>query len=455
MILHFSSVIAVAYVIAVIGCMNKLLLQIRTLDGAKHQVVIKGEDHLQLRICHLPRRKVVGTARGQESAAQDDIIFRSKSLHTRFEVQVCHDLAQFRGVTLHSISAQHLAAHRNLILILIQQVIHDGVIRHVFVHRRSDKLRRLHLALPVGKVDHRLRMAQAPVVAAALQVVNAFAVLQNIVFMGMSLKNDIHITVRQHRIIVSPQLGIRNIAGRRRRASMSVMDGIHDKISAVFPQFLCFRLDKLRQNAACLEVKTAGYLLGNGGIAVTNSADNADLGTAALHYNGRLAVFRLLIRVSIIDVDGKERKLRHCGILRNEFLAPIILMIAQSHGDHVQIVHPVRDDLALGQIGFRAALPHIAGRQQNHMLIVLIGAFEECGQFIHTGLGRRIRKFTVQIVECEQIQHNGNRYIAAVAKAVVIGVGVRIRRTADGGGGCLDVTFRMASTQEGSQQGNN
>ena len=29
-----------------------------------------------------------------------------------------------------------------------------------------------------------------------------------------------------------------------------------------------------------------------------------------------------------VYIDGKERKLRHCGILRNEFLTPIILMIA-------------------------------------------------------------------------------------------------------------------------------
>ena len=183
------------------------------------------------------------------------------------------------------------------------------------------------------------------------------------------------------------------------------MDGKDNKVSTLAAQLFRFRLHQFAQVRAGQKIEILAVLSGNRVIAVTNSADNADLHTVHIHHHGALTVVHPAVGRAVINIDGKERKFRHFLILDQLFLAPVEFMTAHSHGGKVHLIHPFGDDQTAGQIGFGTALPHIAGGKQNGIPRLLC-IFQIGGKLIHTGLGVGIRKLAVKIVDGKNIQNH-------------------------------------------------
>ena len=122
----------------------------------------------------------------------------------------------------------------------------------------------------------------------------------------------------------------------------------------------------------------------------------------------------------IVYVDCKERKFRkRCGGF-NDFLAPVKFVVSQSHGGKAHFVHPIRDKLALGEVGRSTALPHIARGKENGVIVAHSRLDQIGGKAVYTfGVGG-VDKLAVKIVDIIKIKGGDNANTAIVALFVTV-----------------------------------
>ena len=416
-----ATVVGVADEIVVVGGIDELLLEIRALDRAEDEGIVEGHDHLELGVGDLPRCQVVGASHRQEAAAQHNIVV-GEGLLAYLGVEVSHQLAEVVPRAVAIVVAQHRVSRGDLILVLLHEGLHNGIVGESRVGGGGDQLGGSDLALAVGEVDGGLGVGDALVVAAALEVVDTLAVGEDVALVGVALEDDVHVALGEDGGVVGGQDGVADAA--RAPRAVAVMDGVDDEVCSRLPELLGFGLDQVGEVVPCFEVDAAGHLPRDGGVAVAHSPDDADAGAAALDEHRGLAVGDLLIGIAVIDVDGEEGEARQSGVILDPGLPPIVLVVAQSHGGEVQVVHPLGDDVALGEVGLRASLPHIPRREEEDVILVLIGVLEVGGQLIHARLGIGVAEFAVEVVDGEEIQHDDHRDAAIVALAVIVRVGM-------------------------------
>ena len=202
-------------------------------------------------------------------------------------------------------------------------------------------------------------MGNAVVITAALQVVYAVGIFLHIFLVGVTFENKVYVTIRQGRIVVRLHLIIRN--GDRFAAGIAVVEQIDNKVCAFFPKGFRLCLHKAGQIAACEEVHIFHLFSGDGGVAIADGTDDADLHLPQIYHSGAFAVGCLLVGLCIINIDSKQRKLCQSFICNNRLFAPIVFVVAQCHSRKAHLVHPIGHDQTLGQIGLRSTLPHITG----------------------------------------------------------------------------------------------
>ena len=419
--LQGAAVVGIADEIITVGGIDELTVEIRAPDRAENQGIVKGHNHLELGVGDLPRRQVVGASHRQESAAQHHVVI-GEGLLAHLGVEVGHQLAEVVPRAVGIVVTQHRVSRGDLILVLLHENLHDGIVGESRVGVGGDQLGGGDLALTVGEIDGGLGVGDALVVAAPLEVVDPLAVGEDVSLVGVTLENDVHVALREDGGVVGGQDGVADAA--RARGAVAVVDGVDDKVCPRLPELLRLGLDQVGEVVPCFEVDAPRHLPRNGGVAVAHSPDDADAGTAALDKHRGLAVGDLLIGVAVIDVDGEEGEARQGGVILDPGLPPVVLVVAEGHGGEVQVVHPLGDDVALGEVGLRASLPHIPRREEEDVILVLIGVFEVGGQLVHARLGIGVAELAVEVVDGEEIQHDDHRDAAIVTFAVVICVGM-------------------------------
>ena len=70
-------------------------------------------------------------------------------------------------------------------------------------------------------------------------------------------------------------------------------------------------------------------------------------------------------------------------------------MVAKRHSGKAHVVHPFRYDIAFGCVGFHAALPHIAGRQNHGVFVNGFCVTQIRAHFVYTHVIVRIVKLAV------------------------------------------------------------
>ena len=219
-----------------------------------------------------------------------------------------------------------------------------------------------HLGFQCNAVDGHVRVGDAAlVIAAILQVIDAVGVLQHVTLMGMALEHQIHVAVGQRNIVVRVQLRCRGGAGLA--LAIAVVDDVDDEVGALLTQAVGLGLNQGGQVGANLEVDVVDLVRRNGGIAIANGADDAHLHAGAIQHHGRVAVRDAGVGIAVINVDGQEGELGDFCIRLQITLAPVKIVVAHRRGGKLQLVHPIGDDGAVGQIGLGTTLPHIARRQ--------------------------------------------------------------------------------------------
>ena len=108
-------------------------------------------------------------------------------------------------------------------------------------------------------------------------------------------------------------------------------------------------------------------------------------------------------------------------------------MVSEGHGGKTELAHPIGHEHALGQVGFGAPLPHVAGGKE-HGGAVLLCPPQIGGQFVHPFLPICIVKFAVQVVDGKEVDRYHYRNAAVVADTVIVGVGVVAVGAVSGGG---------------------
>jgi len=91
-------------------------------------------------------------------------------------------------------------------------------------------------------------------------------------------------------------------------------------------------------NEMGINVFSLKYRVGHEG---TIPMADADLHAAFFHHYGAFAVVHLLVGITVIDIDCKQRELGQMGVFLDGILAPVILMVAQRHGGKAHLIHPV------------------------------------------------------------------------------------------------------------------
>ena len=87
-IFDIRTVVAQQNIVAAVACVDKFAEQLRALDRAKLDLVVKGQDHLQVAVVHLALVKVVRGACRKESSAQYDVILLAPTLLPVGKVEV-------------------------------------------------------------------------------------------------------------------------------------------------------------------------------------------------------------------------------------------------------------------------------------------------------------------------------------------------------------------------------
>ena len=261
----------------------------------------------------------------------------------------------------------------------------------------------------------------AGVVTAVLKMVYTLVIPENVLLMGVGLKDQIYIALRQGSIIVGCDLSVTDILGGIGVAvTQTVMNDIDDEIRALTAEQLRFFLHKLCQLVLDLEINALGVIRGDGGIAVAHSADDTHLHAVALYQHGTFAVVHPFIGGAVINVDGKEREVSQLRVGGDRVFTPVELMVAQSHSFKSHIVHPCGGQRALGQIGLRAALPHITGGEDDHIVLGHLGVVEISGHFIHAHMVLTVKDLAVKVIDIIKINSNDHRISALVAQIVII-----------------------------------
>ena len=197
------------------------------------------------------------------------------------------------------------------------------------------------------------------------------------------------------------------------------MEQVHDVVRALLTQLGSLALDQLGQGCAGLEVDILHLVFGDGAVAIADSADDADLDITLVHQHGAVAVADPLVGGAVIHIDAQDGELCQLVILFDGSFAPVELVVAQRHGAKAHMVHPVGDDQTLCQIGLGSALPHIAGREEQRVLIVFLGLFQEGGQLVHAGVVVAVGKLAVEVIDVVEINDHQYGNTAAVALAVI------------------------------------
>ena len=400
---------------------------------------------MDISVGHLARRQIVGTARLKESTAQGNVIVLAPLLHTHLVIQLGGKIAE--GVTrqIALVVSHHAVCHGDLVGVFFQESIHHGIVGKTCVLGGLHKFRLVYLEAIIDVIDGDLGMCDPLVVAAALQMVNAVAIVHHVALMGVRLKHQIHIALGERHAVIGRDLIARHLSHSRLVGSKAAVKRIHDKIGALLPQRLGFSPHQLVQLVPYLKIHVL-YLVGSdGGIAIANGTDDAHANSSALHHHRCRGVVDTLIRFAVIDIDRQKRKLGKIAIFFDVLLAPVKLVIAKGHGGKIQLVHPIGNDQSFCEIGFGTSLPHVSRGKKDRVIVALFRVIEICGQLVHTGLAVGIVKLSVQVVDGVKIHHDHHRDPAAIAE--IVGVGVQMR----GAGGCP--VSRQLCTLAGGKHG--
>ena len=112
-------------------------------------------------------------------------------------------MPQIGAVTIGRICADDLIGRCDLLFILLQQFVHNGIILHGFIIVDGNKLGRRYAGVAVGGIYINTGGADALViVTTVLQVVYAVFIHQTVALVGMRFEYQIHIAVGKAGVII-------------------------------------------------------------------------------------------------------------------------------------------------------------------------------------------------------------------------------------------------------------
>ena len=255
-------------------------------------------------------------------------------------------MAHIGSGTIVTIGADDLSGGSDLLGILFQQLLDQRITLQHGVGAVVEVLCCVDGMIAVGEVDLHLGMGDAGVVAAALNVINALWIAENISLVGVTFKHEVHIAFGQTDVVVGTQVGGGN--GAVFALTKTVVNHVNDQIGTLCAQFVRFLLNKICQFGSGFEINAFGLVGRNGRVAIAHGPNDSDLRAAAFYHHRTLAVRHLLIGFAVVNVDGQEGEFCHFRVFADGIFAPVELVVAEGHGGKIQFIHPVGDQIALG-----------------------------------------------------------------------------------------------------------